>query len=74
MSSKEVIIVIRSRFVFNKNKVTAAAARVIPAVMAALMVLFLASPAFPEMSMPAGSDSNCKGRSLPLKIWAILPC
>ncbi len=67
LSSKEVIIVIGSGFVFTKNKVTAAAARVTPALMAAFMVLFLVSPAFPEMSMPAGSDSTLQGKVVAVK-------
>ena len=60
--SKEVIFVIRSGSVLNKKKVARAAARVITTVMMAVLVIFLAAPAFSGMSMPASSDNALQGK------------
>jgi hypothetical protein len=59
---KEVIFVIRSGSVLNKKKVATAAARVITTAMTAMLVLFLAAPAFSEMSTPISSDITLQGK------------
>ena len=59
--NKEVRIVIRSTSTPMKHKVKAAAARFVPIVMAALVLLFLASPAISAMQSPGSPESTLQG-------------
>jgi hypothetical protein len=55
-------MVIRSGFGLNKSKVRATAARVITTVMTALLMLFLAAPAFSSMSVPPSPENTLQGK------------